>query len=125
MEWKAEDFAAFRMGHDPADLPRCSVCDAILRPHVLWFDERYDEHDDYQFARVIRMAQRARLVVFAGTSFSVGVTDLVLDCALATDAQIFSIDPAPRGLHPAVEMVIDTAETALSSLAAEVGAAPT
>jgi hypothetical protein len=62
-------------------LPRCPRCSALLRPHVLLFDELYDEHVDYGF-EVRRGAERMALALFVGTSFAVGVTGLVLREAL-------------------------------------------
>ncbi|MHC4109378.1 MAG: SIR2 family NAD-dependent protein deacylase, partial [Planctomycetota bacterium] len=41
------DLAPLRADPSRAHLPECPECGAILRPHVLWFDEYYDEHDDY------------------------------------------------------------------------------
>jgi NAD-dependent deacetylase len=76
-----------------ANLPRCPECAAVLRPHVLWFDELYDEHLDYQWHRVQAAAASADAVLFVGTSFSVGVTDLIHQLAASRGAALFSIDP--------------------------------
>jgi NAD-dependent deacetylase len=74
-------------------LPRCPECEAPLRPHVLWFDEFYGDHEDYQWDRLLRAALEATTILFVGTSFSVGVTDVVLRSGLATGASMLSIDP--------------------------------
>ncbi|HUP23637.1 MAG TPA: Sir2 family NAD-dependent protein deacetylase [Thermoanaerobaculia bacterium] len=79
-------------------LPRCPECEGILRPHVLWFDEYYQDHDDYQWHRVNEAAERADLVLFVGTSFSVGVTELVLQGCGYRRVPIYAIDP---GAHEA------------------------
>ena len=42
------DMQAFFDSPSAETLPRCSACGAILRQHVLWFDEYYDDHHDYQ-----------------------------------------------------------------------------
>jgi len=89
------DLAAFRGEPALASLPRCPDCGALLRQHVLWFDESYDEHDDYQIHRVVDAAEEAELVLFAGTSFSVGITDLLLNAAWHNGAAAFAVDPAP------------------------------
>jgi NAD-dependent deacetylase len=91
----AIDLAAFRREPALAHLPRCPGCGALLRQHLLWFDETYDEHADYQIHRVIAAAEEAALVLFAGTSFSVGITDLLLDSAWRNGAAAFAVDPAP------------------------------
>jgi NAD-dependent deacetylase len=74
-------------------LPRCPVCGALLRPHALLFDEYYEEHVDYRFADVRRALERMSLALFAGTSFSVGITEIVLREALGWRLPVFSIDP--------------------------------
>ena len=70
------DMRAFKADPVAANVPRCPSCGALLRQHVLWFDEFYDEHRDYQWDRVLDAAQGMDACLFAGTSFSVGVTDL-------------------------------------------------
>lgn len=84
----------FRAAPSRETLPRCSRCGAVLRGHILFFDEFYDGHRDYQYSRVREAASVAGLVLFAGTSFSVGVTDTVLWSAAMRRVPVFSIDPA-------------------------------
>jgi NAD-dependent protein deacetylase/lipoamidase len=50
----------------------CRRCGAWLRPHVLWFDEYYDE-ENYRMDTALRAASRADLLVVVGTS---GATNL-------------------------------------------------
>ncbi len=45
----------------------CGACGGMARPHVLWFDESYDE-ERYHLDTVRRIATQAALVVVAGTS---------------------------------------------------------
>jgi NAD-dependent deacetylase len=90
----AVDLEPFRARPEEASLPRCPACGALLRAHVLFFDELYTEHLDYRFAEVEAAAARADLVLFVGTSFSVGVTDLVLREALVRRRPVVSVDPA-------------------------------
>jgi NAD-dependent SIR2 family protein deacetylase len=109
----------------PADqtLPRCPRCQAVLRQHVLWFDETYDSHDDYQWDRVLTGAMTCDAVLFVGTSFSVGVTDLILSSASRRGAAIVAIDPAAAGAPaPGVRMVRARAEEILPELSATLGA---
>ena len=63
-----------------------------MRQHVLLFDEFYDEHETFQWQRVISGAAGADLL-FVGTSFAVGVTDLFLRAAIERRVPTFSIDP--------------------------------
>lgn len=88
------DLSGFLKNPSLETLPRCPRCGSLLRPHVLLFDELYDEHVDYGFGEVRRAAERSALSLFAGTSFSVGVTELVLREALGWRTPVVSIDPA-------------------------------
>jgi NAD-dependent deacetylase len=89
----AFDLTAFRARPSAETLPRCPTCGAFVRQHVLWFDETYGSHDDYAFDRVLGAAVRADVVLFVGTSFSVGATDAVRTTALGRGADVLSIDP--------------------------------
>src|SRR5687768_676691 len=74
----ANSFSALRADPRPENVPVCGACGSLLRPRVLWFDESYTGHRDYHIERVLRAAKHAQLVVFIGTSFSVGVTEYVV-----------------------------------------------
>ncbi len=89
------DLARFRSAPSLATLPSCPLCSAPLRAHVLFFDEYYQEHEDYRFDEAIEVAEEAAMVIFAGTSFSVGITDLIGRTAAVNRAPAFSIDPNP------------------------------
>jgi NAD-dependent deacetylase len=114
--------AGFLADPQGATVPRCPACDALLRQHVLWFDEYYTGHRDYQIDRVLRVAKDARTVMFVGTSFAVGVTDMILERALSRGAAIFSIDPAARAPHHRVQQVAAPAEQILPDLCVALGA---
>jgi NAD-dependent deacetylase len=92
------DLEPFLAAPNEATLPRCAICGDYLRRHVLWFDEYYHEHEDYQWPRVLDAAQTMDGLLFVGTSFAVGVTELYLRAAVQRRIPIFSIDPA--GLQP-------------------------
>ena len=110
------DVTAFLADPVDANVPRCPACRSRLRQHVLWFDELYTSHADYQFERVRRAAKQARLVIFVGTSFSVGITDLILEQALGRGVPVFSIDPGGVRPDPAVQVLREPAETLLPTL---------
>jgi NAD-dependent deacetylase len=101
-----------------ATLPRCPLCQAVMRQHVLWFDEYYDSHQDYQWPRVLAAAADSDAVLFVGTSFSVGVTDLVLNAALERGVPVLSIDPAAAAPMAAVVSLRVRAEALLPAVAA-------
>jgi NAD-dependent deacetylase len=45
----------------------CPSCGNWIRPHVLWFDETYNQHH-YHFNSALETAQRTQLLITAGTS---------------------------------------------------------
>lgn len=91
------DLSAFLSDPRRETLPTCPVCGELLRAHVLFFDEYYTGHDDYRFGKVEELAMAADLLLFVGTSFAVGVTDLFLQCGASRSLPMYSIDPAsPR-----------------------------
>ncbi len=114
--------ARLRRSRSESDLPTCPECGALLRPHVLWFDERYDGHRDYRIDEVLRFAKAADAIVFAGTSFSVGVTDMILDTGLRRGAQMVSVDPSGRSPHRRVSVIGEPAEVALPHLVSRIAA---
>ena len=63
-----------RVDDEARTLLRCPHCGERSRPHVLWFDETYDE-PRYKFESSIRAATGADLLVVVGTS---GATNLPL-----------------------------------------------
>jgi NAD-dependent deacetylase len=103
-------------------LPRCPTCGDLLRPHVLWFDETYDEHRDYQFDVAMGAAQRAQVVLFVGTSFAVGITDLIVHTALQQGAALISVDPSARAPHASIRTVAAAAEVFLPAVMARLTA---
>jgi NAD-dependent deacetylase len=67
------------LADDELALLRCPSCRAQARPHVLWFDEYYDE-DLYRAETAMRFARDAALLVVVGTA---GATNLPLQIAAA------------------------------------------
>jgi NAD-dependent deacetylase len=109
------DITEFRKNPIDANVPKCPACGELLRQHVLWFDEFYNGHEDYQWDRVLAAAASAKLVLFVGTSFAVGVTELVTTSARQRRAPIYSIDPAGRP-QPGVTLIAEPSEVALPAL---------
>jgi NAD-dependent deacetylase len=72
---------------------RCPRCGAWLRPHVLWFDEYYDE-ENYRMDTALRAASRADLLIVVGTS---GATNLPMQIGeLAWRRGIAMVDVNPE-----------------------------
>ena len=103
-------------------LPACPACGGILRQHVLWFDEFYDGHRDYQWWRVMAAAAEMQLALFVGTSFAVGVTDLFLQNAWEAGIAAYSVDPTAReSPHPCVTVLQAPCEALLPAVCRELG----
>src|SRR5512138_1660679 len=71
---------------------RCPRCEGWLRPHVLWFDEYYDE-EHYRFSSSIRAATQAAVLVVAGTSGATNLPMQVGQLALQGGALMVDINP--------------------------------
>jgi NAD-dependent deacetylase len=71
---------------------RCARCAARLRPHVLWFDETYDE-PRFHFDSALRAAGETALLVTVGTSGATTLPALVTERAAATGATIIDVNP--------------------------------
>jgi NAD-dependent deacetylase len=95
------DFTEFDRNPRVAAIPLCPACGALVRPHVLWFDELYVSHADYQWHVVDAAAARMRLLICVGTSLAVGVTSFLQSAAADTRAPVFLVDPGerPRDAH--------------------------
>ncbi len=115
------DFEPFFAAPTLDTLPRCTVCGDLLRRHVLWFDEYYQEHDDYQWQKVQDAAQLMDALLFVGTSFSVGVTEMFLQAALFSRVPAFSVDPSGFRPHPRLETIAAKAEELLPAVSSRLG----
>lgn len=89
------DLAPLIASGDERDLPRCPACGDLIRPHVLWFDETYSQHQTYRAAEALQAAAEADLFLFVGTSFAVGVTANALMIAEELGAPVWAVDPNP------------------------------
>ncbi len=113
-----DEIARFLANPTEEALPRCPACGDIMRQHVLWFDEFYSEHADYQWQRVQTAAAAMDLLLFVGTSFSVGVTDLFARAALQSGVPVYSIDPSGTPPpYPGIEVIDAKAEALLPEIA--------
>jgi NAD-dependent SIR2 family protein deacetylase len=72
--------------------PTCALCGTILRPLVLLFDEYYESHPLYRAREARQWLNDADVVVFVGTSFSVGITAMALQAARYSDAKLINVN---------------------------------
>lgn len=73
---------------------RCPRCGGPGRPHVLWFDERYDE-PRYRWDSTIRAAFAADALVVVGTSGATTLPTRVVEIGARRAVPIVVVDPEP------------------------------
>jgi len=83
--------------------PRCSACGAMLRPAVVWFEERLPM---LEFGRAQRAASSAELVIVAGTSALVYPAASLPLTACAAGAYVVEINPERTPLSPHASEVL-------------------
>jgi NAD-dependent deacetylase len=70
----------------------CPRCGAWLRPHVLWFDEYYDE-EHYRADSALRAAGAASLLLVAGTSGATNLPMQIGELAWRRGIPIVDVNP--------------------------------
>jgi len=78
----------------------CPRCGSWLRPHVLWFDEYYDE-PYYRMESSLRAADRASLLLVVGTSGATNLPMQIGEIAFSNGAAVVDVNPDP---NPFAEM---------------------
>ncbi len=73
----------------------CSRCGGWLRPHVLWFDECYDE-PYYRMESTLRAAAQADLLLVVGTSGATNLPMQVGRIAFSRGAAMVDVNPEPN-----------------------------
>lgn len=95
--------------------PKCERCDAPMRPLVLLFNEHYDSHELFQAWRGKKALNDADVLVFVGTSFSVGITSYALRCGDVSGALMINLNVEPASF-PGMVNVLGGAEVVLPQL---------
>ncbi len=72
----------------------CEGCGGWMRPHILWFDEMYDERY-YRFDSSLRAAGEAALLLIVGTTGATNLPNHVTRIASARGAALVVINPEP------------------------------
>lgn len=73
-------------------IPVCDGCGAPVRPLVLLFDETYESHPAYQMRKARKALNDASVIVFVGTSFSVGITDYAVRAGRYAEALLVNVN---------------------------------
>lgn len=72
----------------------CRQCGAWLRPHVLWFDECYDE-ENFRWQSSLGALERARLLMVVGTSGATTLPSYLVEGAYQTGLPLLVINQDP------------------------------
>jgi NAD-dependent deacetylase len=73
----------------------CPRCGGWLRPHVLWFDECYDE-ENYRMESALRAAGAADLLLVVGTSGATNLPMQIGQLAWRRGAAMVDVNPEPN-----------------------------
>jgi NAD-dependent deacetylase len=80
----------------------CPSCGAPARPHVLWFDESYDEAN-FRFQSSIDAAQKAALVVVVGTTGATSLPMHIGTIAAQRGIPMLVVNPEPNPFSALVD----------------------
>ena len=69
----------------------CPACGGRTRPHVLWFDETYNEHH-FRFQSALAAAQATRLLIVVGTSGATNLPNQVAAVVQGSGGTIFDVN---------------------------------
>ena len=83
-------------------LLHCPVCDRLARPHVLWFDESYNE-THYRWHSTIAAAEQATLLIVVGTSGSTTLPITVGQIAARRGLPMLVLNPEPNPFSESIE----------------------
>ena len=81
---------------------KCPKCGGLTRPHVLWFDEEYDE-EYYRFQSSWNVALQTGLLITIGTSGATTLPQLVVKQVLVKEQAMIDINIEPNVFSKAVE----------------------
>ncbi|MFO0728689.1 MAG: Sir2 family NAD-dependent protein deacetylase [Myxococcota bacterium] len=84
------------LGEPERALLVCPRCGGRSRPHVLWFDERYDE-EHFRFESSLAALERAVLLVVVGTSGATTLPNHLVTQAVRSGIRVavLNLDPSP------------------------------
>jgi NAD-dependent deacetylase len=74
---------------------KCPACGAKGRPHVLWFDESYDE-ENFRFQSAIEAARLASLVIVVGTTGATSLPMHIGTIAAQRGVPMLVVNPEPN-----------------------------
>lgn len=85
---------------------KCPTCLGWMRPHVMWFDESYDNRY-FPLDHVFDKIAKAELVITAGTSGGTNLPWLVAEAAAWAEAPLVDINPEGSPFLAKHEQVVE------------------
>ena len=109
------------IGAEHLEVLVCPVCGLVTRPHVLWFDEFYDE-EHYGIVTAQRAVADASVCITVGTSGGVPIAERLASIAIKAGAMLIDVNPNDNELrHLALQCggmaVYETASAAMPLIA--------
>lgn len=81
---------------------RCDQCGEPMRPHVLWFDEYYEEKY-YRSESALKALERSDLLLVVGTSGATTLPAMAVDYAVHSGMEIIEINTDRSAFTPAIK----------------------
>lgn len=79
-------------------VPECPNCGENARPHVLWYDEMYNEKY-FNFRSALQMSSEIDLLFVVGTTLQTNLPAQIFQVSYSRDVPIVEINPNPLGLE--------------------------
>ena len=93
-EWEPGD----SIGEKHFEILVCPNCGLVTRPHVLWFDEFYDE-EHYRIGTAQRAVAKASVCITVGTSGGVPIAERLAGIAVKAGAMLIDVNPHDNELR--------------------------
>lgn len=102
-------------------VPNCPEgCGANARPHVLWFDETYNEHY-FKFNSSLHLADEIDALMFVGTELQTNLPYQVVAQAIRRGIPVVEVNPTPTDLgRYGVTQLVEKSGVALPQLVSHV-----
>lgn len=99
------------------NLLKCPDCGAGTRPHVLWFDESYDEHY-FKFESALATAAKTDVLIIAGTSGATSLPNHVANMVYQNKGTIIDIN---IDANPFTELALNSKHGAFLNMSCSEG----
>jgi NAD-dependent deacetylase len=84
------------------EILKCPRCEGITRPHVLWFDEMYNEQW-YRFESSTERVQKTDLLIVVGTMGATNLPSRIVNLALSGKALVIDINIDKSAMSKTIE----------------------